>query len=414
MVVPLAAAVGALIWATAIPASSPSSPKLLVGAYYYSWNPENFLPGTLRGHLIPPQQPPDALVNSADPATAERAIDQATGAGVNFFALDWWPLGPSAVPLQTRAESDANVGAFMRARNLSRIKFCMFYETWALNFVKANESTPVTLAVKAAFDANMTAFARQYFSNPSYLRINGRPVVVLYLTRTLTGDVAGLIHGARVALGRLGYNPFFIGDEMYWRVTELDPPATGNALTTTPQVARIKDFDAITAYTMYYGDPEPSLGLTDNLSGYPGATPVVRDERRLIAQYRRVTGGKVPVLPDISPGFNDRGVRLPTNHPAQPRQWLPGDGPSSTLDNLFRQVSNPELDPRLPKIIVTAWNEWNEDTGVAPVPGPPTSRDDSPSGDAYTQGYTYGGEGDSALVVLRHDIALADRELSGH
>ena len=52
-------------------------------------------------------------------------------------------------------------------------------------------------------------------------------------------------------------------------------------------------------------------------------------------------------------------------------------------------------------VFVTSWNEWNEDTGIQPVGGVPTSRDDSPSGTAYTQGYTYGGEGDVDLQVLR-------------
>jgi glycoprotein endo-alpha-1,2-mannosidase len=384
----------------------------MVGAYYYSWNPENLSEGTLRAHLVPSQQPPDALVNNANPAVAARAITEAKQAGLSFFALDWWPLGPSPVPLSVRVKSDDNIGAFLKARNLASFKFCMFYETWNLNFDPVRETTAVTPAVEAHFDADMLLFARKFFANRSYLRIDGRPVVVLYLTRTLTGDVAGMISGARAALERVGYDPFFIGDEMYWRVTQITPPPSGSALTLTPQVARIEDFDAITAYTMYYGPPVPSLGLTQNLTGYPGRTPVVRDEKELIDQYRQATDGRVPVLPDVSPGFNDRGVRLPTNHPAQPRQWLPGEGPSSTLDHLLRDVALPEVDPRLPIVFVTAWDEWNEDTGVAPVPGTATSKDDSPTGKEYTQGYTYGGEGDSALVVLRRDIALGDRELA--
>ena len=61
--------------------------------------------------------------------------------------------------------------------------------------------------------------------------------------------------------------------------------------------------------------------------------------------------------------------------------------------------------------MITAWNDWNEDTGVQPVPGTPTTRDDSPSGTAYTQGLTYGGEGDSAFQVLRTDIAAARQQL---
>ena len=110
----------------------------------------------------------------------------------------------------------------------------------------------------------------------------------------------------------------------------------------------------------------------------------------------------MPVIPDVASSFNDRGFRLPTNHPAQPRQWLPGEGPASTLDHLFRCVALPEVDPALPIVMVTSWNDWNEDTGIEPIGGTPTHVDDSPTGTAYTQGYTYGGEGRSALRVLRN------------
>ncbi len=62
-----------------------------MGAYYYLWNPENFAGGSLRAHLVPPQVPADSLVNSQSPQTAARDITNARKAGINFFAVDWWP-----------------------------------------------------------------------------------------------------------------------------------------------------------------------------------------------------------------------------------------------------------------------------------------------------------------------------------
>lgn len=55
-------------------------------------------------------------------------------------------------------------------------------------------------------------------------------------------------------------------------------------------------------------------------------------------------------------------------------------------------------------VMVTSWNDWNEDTGIEPIPGQPTSLDDSPSDNAYTQGYLYGGEGTKALRTIRQDV----------
>jgi hypothetical protein len=215
--------------------------------------------------------------------------------------------------------------------------------------------------------------------------------------------VTQMMSRARALLAAHGYNPYFIGDEIFWRVTNPQLPATGSPLTTQPQAARIENFDAITSYSLYFGGNDPSLGPAQDFVGYPGKTTIAADERNLMKTYSKATGGKVPVIPDITPGFNDRGVRLSTNHPAQPREWLPGAGTASTLDNLFRKVAVPTLDARAPIVFVTAWNEWNEDSGVEPVPGVATSKDNSATGTQYTQGYTYGGEGDSALQVLRKD-----------
>jgi glycoprotein endo-alpha-1,2-mannosidase len=384
----------------------------LVGAYYYLWNPENFAGGTLRAHLEPPQLPASSLVNSQSPRTAARDITNARQAGINFFAIDWWPYvaGSSGEDYQA---ADGAMKDFLAAPNISQMRFAMFYETWNLGFDPGRESTPVTFQMELHFDSDMVTFAEHYFRNPSYLRIDGRPVVFLYLTRTLTGDVAGMIKGARTVLKEKGFNPFFIGDEVYWRVTPENPDPAGPILTTTPQVARIEQFDAITSYILYYGDPDFLLGPTEDFTGYPGTTDIVADERHLLSEYSAATNDRVPVIPDIASSFNDRGFRLPTNHPAQPRQWLPGEGPASTLDHLFRCVALPEVDPTLPMVMVTSWNDWNEDTGIEPIGGTPTHVDDSPTGTAYTQGYTYGGEGRSALRVLRADTALLRQRFNG-
>ena len=406
---PLALLVTMTAPATAGAAASPRVPPL-VGAYYYLWNPENFSGGTLRAHLVPPQLPADSLVDSQSPKTAARDIANARKAGINFFAIDWWPYDPG-YSAEDYQHADAAMKDFLAAPNISQMRFAMFYETWNLGFDPGRESTPVTFQMELHFDSDMVLFAERYFHNRSYLRIDGRPVVFLYLTRTLTGDVAGMIDGARKVLKARGFNPFFIGDEIYWRVTPEDPNPAGPLLTTTPQANRIEQFDAITSYALYYGDPLPLLGPTNDFVGYPGTTDIVADERNLLHTYRAATSGKVPVIPDIASGFNDRGFRLPTNHPAQPRQWMAGDGPSSTLDHLFRCVALPELDPSLPVVMVTSWDDWNEDTGIEPIGGTPTRTDDSLTGNALTQGYTYGGEGWSGVQTLRNDVTLLHRQV---
>jgi hypothetical protein len=172
-------------------------------------------------------------------------------------------------------------------------------------------------------------------------------------------------------------------------------------------VSRIDLFDAITAYTLYSGGPSDPLSPQQDFATYPGLTGLVPDEVDLYRKYQLVTGGRVPVVPDVMPGINTRGVRLLVNQHAQPRQWLPGAPSGSTLDHYLRQIAWPVLQPRLPMVLVTSWNEWNEDTAVQPIGGVPTDKDDSPDGTEYTQGYTYGGEGAADLRVIRDAAEVA-------
>jgi glycoprotein endo-alpha-1,2-mannosidase len=387
---------------------APTVDAPLVGAYYSDWFPANSTQGTLRQHLVPNQGADPTKVHSNSPEVAEQAIARGAQSGISFFALDYWPRRPA---------QNRNIAAFVRAKNLDDIKFCIFYETWDLGFDAPREATPVTPAMEATFDADLLRFAHTYFTNPDYLRIDGRPVLELYLTRTLTGNVTGMVAHARALLERHGFDPYIIGDEVFWRVTLLQPPATGESLTQVPQAARLNAFDAITAYSLYVGDPSDPLTPGRDFVGYPGTTSIVADEIALYRRYAAATDGRVPVLPDVTPGENTRGVRLLVNEPAEPRQWLPGQSDASTLEEFLERIARPVLNSQLPIVFVTSWNEWNEDTAIQPVGGTPTDRDDSPSGTAYTQGYTYGGEGSADLNVIRNVVGVAwgqVRSSSGH
>ena len=137
----------------------------LVGAYYYLWNPENLSSGTLRAHLVPPQQPAASQVDSSNPRTAARDIATARRAGIDFFAVDWWPYDPGYSGRDYQ-QSDAAMKDFLAAPDLGRIKFAMFYETWNLGFDPVRESTPVTFQMELHFDSDMLALCRALLHQP--------------------------------------------------------------------------------------------------------------------------------------------------------------------------------------------------------------------------------------------------------
>ena len=412
----LGAAVGLTLVAAATLPAAATAPTVhpLVGAYYYLWNPENFAGGTARGPSGPAAAARRFARQLTEPADGRQGHHERPPGRDQLLRHGLVALRPGLLTEDSRNRQNA-MKAFLKAPNISQMRFAMFYETWNLGFDPGSESTPVTFANGAALRCGHGLLREGVLPQP-VLSARRRPARGLLVPDTDPDRRRGGPDPRGTdSPGALGFNPFFIGDEVYWRVTPENPNPAGPVLTTTPQVGRIDQFDAITSYIYYYGDPDWLLGPTADFTGYPGTTDIVADERHLLAEYSAATDGRVPVIPDVASGFNDRGFRLQTNHSAQPRQWQAGEGPASTLDHLFRCVAIPEVSPTLPMVMVTSWNDWNEDTGVEPISGTPTDRDDSPSGQAYTQGYTYGGEGREALRALRADVDLLDgRFADGH
>ena len=355
-----------------------------VGAYYYLWNPENLSQGYLRGHLQPPQ--PGVMERATGGVAAVEAdIAAAATHGIDFFAVNWWPSRPE---LNRRLDE-----VYLRASNVGDIGFCLFYETQDLGYQPATGATRLDARKIDRLVADMTDFARRYFDHPSYLRVDGRPVVVLYLTRTLVGDVAGAVARVREALRAEGEEVFLIADEVFWRVAPLARRSLRPVA--APQVDRARLFDALTAYNLYDAD-RPGLAGYGATSGYLEAT------KGLYATYRDALGGAVPIVPSVIPGFNDRGVRPRLRHGVIPRQWAPGERYGSFFERGLDEVAIPLLDERLPLLMVTSWNEWIEDTAIQPVAThPPVARDDSRTGDAFTGGASYEGNSTTFLDAIR-------------
>lgn len=362
----------------------------LAGAHYYVWFPSRFR-GYLREHLIPSQEPMLGEYSSSSPSVAAQHIAWANEAGIDFFTLDWWP---------GHDEQNARIDSgFLGAPNIGSSKFCIFYETWNLGYDQRTGATRLERPQVEKFIADMTEISRKYFGHPSYLRVNGRPVIILYLTRTLVGNVAGAISAFRALSSFQGHNPYIIGDEIFWDVVPADAlPQSGPVATDQPQLSRIKLFDAITAYNLYES-ARPAHG------GYGSQSTFISESYQLFQRYKQAVGNQVAVIPNLMPGYNDRGVRPDVNHYVIPRQWSPGAGPTSFLSEMMDRFTIPLIDPKLPMLFITSWNEWSEDTAIEPtISMPETATDSSSSGSFYTQGYPYHGHGTAYLETLRSKL----------
>jgi hypothetical protein len=163
-----------------------------------------------------------------------------------------------------------------------------------------------------------------------------------------------------------------------------------------PRERRIKLFDAVTSYNMYES-------RYARHAGYGADTDFMRDVAELYDTYLAVCGEQVDFVPNVFPGFNDRGTRYIEDHYVIPRQWSAGGDEGSFFSQYIARIGIPYLDPDLNMLLVTSFNEWNEDTAIEPLAVvSSTSQDDSESGTLFTQGYAYAGYGYAYLEVLRN------------
>lgn len=348
----------------------------LVGVYYYPWYDaprraaRNGVPTigwmrrALRGRLEPKQLPKLGVYSSRNAETIGSHIAQSKRGGIDFWVVSWWgPKGSTDTTFKRHILPHPNAG---------RLKFALFYESKGRfgSFENPDFGTLVD---------DFKYMAKHYFSHPHYLRIDGKPVVYLYLTRTFFRDRG---HEELRQLRAELPDVYLIGDDIFGEAYK-------------PEYARL--WDAVTAYDVY-GQSSKGLGGTRAALSRLNANYV---NARKIANS--VGTGFIPA---ISAGYNDRAVRA--GHPGRARYFedVANSKEGDVFRAMIREIALPNLDPRTGDIMmVNSFNEWYEDTQIEATTGtgPPTAKDDSASGTFYTEGGTYTDYGYLYLDILREE-----------
>jgi glycoprotein endo-alpha-1,2-mannosidase len=344
---------------------------LQVGAYWYGWygsNGRHWQDGYVRADLAIPQLPALGQYDSRAAATISQQLDWAHQYGIDYFISSWWGAG---------SYEDATTHDYLlTSPSLGSTKVAILYESLALlpktnGVIDFNDATTTSKLV-----SDVDYLAQNYFSNPAYLRIDGKPVLEFYVSRVWHGDYAGAIATLRSTIKqRYGYDLYLIGDEVDWDGT--------------PNPDRIKLFDAITAYTMYSDLQTP---------GWPDDTGYLAGVRSRYTNFKNVADQYgVHFIPDALPQFNDRGVRLSADHYVLPPEVHAGLDGSYTLFSQFLNLDGDFLDATKPTVLITSWNEWHEDTEIEPTA--PAVSSTGPT--LYTQGYTYVSHGTKLLATVK-------------
>ena len=218
-----------------------------------------------------------------------------------------------------------------------------------------------------------------YFAHPNYLRIDGRPVLFVYLTRVLSrnGMLPEAVSRMRSSATEAGHDLYIVGDQVFGL-----PPADSSALDL---------LDGVTNYVVY-----GSMGARV----YAGQQAVDADYEAQAQWHALAKAAGTAFIPATTPGFNDKGVR--NGHPAVSRRLTQASRHGSLFRAMLQQATAYTERATGNMLLVTSWNEWHEDTQIEPVAdSAPTTLDVSDG--AYSEGLDYQGYGERYLDILREE-----------
>ncbi len=371
---------GCLVAARAMRAEvAKDTPKPVVGAYYYPWYDKPRLrkqgkwSQAMRLHLKAPQTPMAGLYDSRDPKVISEHIQQSLRAGISFWAVSWW--GPGSGTDEVFRKS------ILKHPEASKLKYAALYESQGRLGGLQNPNYKRWIG-------DLEYLKKTYFDDPRYLKIDGRPVLFVYLSRVFfrnQGDEA--LKQMRDRFPEI----YLVGDDVFFA------PGVGHPERNGYEAAWAKQFDAVTAYDVY-GQSVKRYGGTQRAIEYLGANYAFAKE------VANSVG--TAFIPAIAPGYNDRAVRK--GHPGRARHLT--DVEDSKEGDLFRamirDVALPTLDSSCGNLMmVTSFNEWYEDTQVEATAGTakPSTTDTTKSGTYFTGGQRYVDYGYLYLDILREE-----------
>lgn len=340
----------------------------LVGTYYYPWYGNDFHNGEgyLRQELVPPQQPVLGEYNDSESDVIAQHMKWFRQANIGLLVTSWW--GPN------RLEDSNTKNVLMKHEHIGNLKIALHYETTGR--IKDNSDM-------SSARSDIEYMCQNYFDHPNYYKIDGRPVLFVYVTRILHSD--GVLEEALLTMrseaSKCGHNLYLIGDHVFSSAPNPDDV-----------FVPFWYFDAVTNYDVYGSQGRPE--------GYAGKEAVDEYYAEQEKWRDQALEENCQYIPPVSPGYNDRGVRLENDNPPLSRRLTPTSEEGSLFWyqlKLALPLTNSLVDNM---VLVNSFNEWHEDTQIEPAVnvGPFDATTTQP--DLLTGGLEYEGYGELYLDIL--------------
>lgn len=294
--------------------------------------------------------------NEADPGVMERQIACAAEYGVNVFIYDWyWFDGRPFL------DQCLNNG-YLKAKNNDRVKFYLMWANHDVNYMWDKRINHINSMIwhgwvrRPDFDEICDRAIAQYFTHPSYYKIDGKPVFLIYDVENLIRGLGGIEATAQAldAFRKKVTDAGFPGLELQlcaWsenavNLSGVDSEHSGSTL----DAVKLLHIDSITNYQFAHLISHPKGDYTE----------LFRTVRQQWERYDREYD--VPYYPHISVGW-DNNLRCYDLK----RDFITNNTPECFGKAL--QAAKDYLDAhpeRTPLVTINSWNEWTEGSYLEP------------------------------------------------
>ncbi len=290
---------------------------------------------------------------ASNPHVIEKQIDWAADYGVDAFSIEW--TTPRGVGCCGSME-DTLDDAFLRAPNLDRVRWVIFYDL-VLRLIQT-PNVQVNLSRGMDFDDpdvyqtfvdDFERFARKYFKEPHYLTIDGRPVIYIWGTWNAIGNFTGAFREARQKVADLGYDVYIVGDIL-----------RGDAFDKKLASA----YDANTNFTFLI----PGVGPFKDVGQAAVAQGRVFEKWQSWIKDLKVDDREENVIlqPGWAPQYDDRMFKAwqhqePIYVPATSKDQV------VAMAEVSRQYAQPAGSQGWKLIWINTWNNWPESTTIEPT-----------------------------------------------
>lgn len=210
---------------------------LRVGAYYYPWYADDFHRGDgyVRKLLSPIHTPTLGEYDDRSTEVIAQHLRWSRQANIGLWVCSWW--GPYS------REDNTTSQYILNHPDLGDHKIALLYETTGR--IRKKEGYDPYLRVQN----DMVHICSTYFDHPNYYTINGKPVILLYLTRVLSNveisdDLTVLAETINLmretAQNECNTDIYVIGDQVWGEAPAMDSDYDA-----------FNHLDAITNYDLY-------------------------------------------------------------------------------------------------------------------------------------------------------------------